>query len=185
MCGTSFSRSWRRSLSYWVGNPKDPWGLHTPCTSSWPWPWPFSPCGGGGAPEGGPEVDGFQVNPKEYLEMRIKPLWQITLKSCSFAASHRLREKQKTEKGISYLNLTTYKSLWSTFLLVLQGKIIFPSGIKRQTTSVVWKTKNDVFYQLQTCPRAFSHTVLNNRRLFNWISLRVAYAGRHYASILL
>lgn len=46
-------------------------------------------------------------------------------------------EKKETKKGISDLNLTTSKSLWSTFLLVLQGKIIFPFGIERETTSVV------------------------------------------------
>lgn len=112
----------------WPGSPREPWGWCALWTGSRPWPWPFWLCEKGHSWR---RAKTRQVlgRAQECSELRIKPLWKsYVLKAAVFAVIPRPWEWIK--EGISYVNVTTSESLWSTFLLVLQGKIISPLALK-------------------------------------------------------
>lgn len=111
-----------------------------------------------GTAGGGPEPSRSGVEPKEYLELKIKPLWKSHLKSCSLCSYPQIlgdkkKKKKKKKKGISYLNLTTSEGLWSTFPLVLQGKIISPLALKGKLDQLCEKSKMMYFINFELVPR--------------------------------
>lgn len=145
----------RALWAVWARNSVEPWGWCSLWTGWWPWPWPFSLCEKGHSWR---RARTRQVSgPKECLELRIKALWKSHLKNCSLCSYSQplggKKTQKKKKKSISYFNLTTSESLWSTFLLVLQGKIISPLALKGKLDQLCEKPKMMYFINFKLVPR--------------------------------
>lgn len=109
---------------------------------------------GRGTAGGGPSRQS-QVKPKVFRH-ESKTSRKSHLKSCSLwsypQTLWRLGEKKK-KKSISYLNLSTSESLSSTFLLVLQDKIISPLALKGKLDQSYEKPEMMYFINFKLVPR--------------------------------